>query len=489
MTKKISAVLLSFILAVGLVAGMPLSASAAEPDEIKAAIDSGVAWLVEQQNPDGSWGDGWSVAKTALAVLKLEEHAVDTEYGYGLKSPLDPDYVYYANVVAGLEYILVNSSKIEIGPQLHDGVWDDPDANGNGIGVNVQSPVGPSVIYETGIALMALCGSRAPDMFGEVVQDIVDVLAFAQTDTGSGRGGWNYWMMDNAGPRSDNSNSGWVTLGLAYAESPMYGFEAVIPEFVKGELDIWIDYIQNDVDGDMNDGGSGYTHPDEWVNILKTGNIIQQMALCGDTMDSQRVQDAIDYIVRHWNDPNLDPGWRGDPASYHATFSLMKGLVTFDIEEIDGIDWFDEVSDVLLDQQDPDGAWPVCYWDDGQRILSTEWALLTLQKVVPAKFIEATVIIKPETLNLASQGDFTAFIQLPEDYDIADIDISTVVCEGAPAVRGMVDGETYIAKFNRQDLVDVEPGDEVTLIVMGKLTDGTAFIGTDTIRVIEKGKN
>jgi hypothetical protein len=269
----------------------------------------------------------------------------------------------------------------------------------------------------------------------------------------------------------------------------VYGFEAVISEFVKDELNIWIDYIQNDVDGDTDDGGSGYTNPNYWVNILNTGNLIQQAALYGDMVDSPRVQAAIDYIVRHWDDPNPDPGWRGDPASYHATFSLMKGLVTFDIEEIDGIDWFDEVSDVLVGQQDPDGAWPVCFWDDGQRILSTAWALLTLQKVVPVKFIEATVIIKPETLNLTSKGVFTAFIQLPEDYDIADIDISTVVCEGAAAVKGMVDGETYIAKFNRQDLVDVEPGDEVTLTVMGELSDGTKFIGSDTIRVIEQGKN
>ena len=104
--------------------------------------------------------------------------------------------------------------------------------------------------------------------------------------------------------------------------------------------------------------------------------------------------------------------------------------------------------------------------------------------------IPATVRIEPETLNLASQGVFTAFIQLPEGYDAADIDVSTVVCEGAPAVRGMVseeDNGTYIAKFNRQDLINVTTGDEVTLTVTGELYDGTPFEGSDTIRVIDKG--
>lgn len=109
--------------------------------------------------------------------------------------------------------------------------------------------------------------------------------------------------------------------------------------------------------------------------------------------------------------------------------------------------------------------------------------------LIPA--IPANVIIKPETLNLASKGVFTAFIQLPEGYDVADIDVSTVVCEGAPAVRGSVSEEdtgTYIAKFNRQDLVEVTTGGEVTLTVTGELNDGTPFTGTETIRVIEKGE-
>ena len=105
--------------------------------------------------------------------------------------------------------------------------------------------------------------------------------------------------------------------------------------------------------------------------------------------------------------------------------------------------------------------------------------------------IAASIIIEPETLNLASQGVFTAFIQLIEDYNVTYINVSTVECEGAPAVRGMVseeDNTTYIAKFNRQELVNVTTGDAVELTVTGNLYDGTPFEGNDTIRVIDKGK-
>jgi hypothetical protein len=106
---------------------------------------------------------------------------------------------------------------------------------------------------------------------------------------------------------------------------------------------------------------------------------------------------------------------------------------------------------------------------------------------IPEPIIPATVRIEPETLNLASQGVFTAFIQLPEGYDVADIGVSTVVCEGATAVRGIVDGDTFIAKFNRQNLVNVMTGDVVELTVVVELFDGTPFEGSDTIRVIKKG--
>jgi hypothetical protein len=531
MIKKIVPIVVTLlVLSISLVGALP--AAGAEPAEIDNAIDSGVAWLVDQQNEDGSWGEiyvwdsqeyqQYPVAKTGLAVLKLEEHAVDSQYGYGLSSPLDPTYVYHENVVAGLDYLMDNAYDETIGLQVHDGSNDNPDTNGNGIGVYFVSPdSGWCTVYETSIAIMALSASRAHGLYGDVVQDAVDWLAWAQTDSGWGRGGWSYEEMDNAGDWSDNSNSGWVTLALAYAESPAYGFECTVPEFVRSELDIWIDYIQNDVDGDEYDGGSAYSYlldgvdddgdglvdedpwdgvdndgdglfdedpgaEADWVNILKTGTLLQQMAFYGDTADTTRVQDAIDYIVRHWDNPNPEPGWRGDPASYQATFTVMKGLESFGIDEIDDIDWFEEISDVLVAQQDDDGFWPSCYWDDGEQILSTEWALLTLQKVVPP--ITATVRIEPETLELTSEGVLTAFITLPEGLDVTDIDTGTVECEGAPAIKGVVAHHTLIAKFDVQDLVGVATGDEVTLTVTGKLATGTPFAGSDTIRVIEMGK-
>jgi len=80
-------------------------------------------------------------------------------------------------------------------------------------------------------------------------------------------------------------------------------------------------------------------------------------------------------------------------------------------------------------------------------------------------------------------------IDLPEGYDEEEIDISTVECEGAPAIKGMMaDDGRLIVKFDREDLVDVSTGNSVEMFVTGKLIDGTPFIGSDIIRVINEGK-
>jgi uncharacterized repeat protein (TIGR02543 family) len=101
--------------------------------------------------------------------------------------------------------------------------------------------------------------------------------------------------------------------------------------------------------------------------------------------------------------------------------------------------------------------------------------------------IAASIRIEPETLNLHGAGMFTAFIRLPADFNIADIDLATVKCNGAPALKGIVADDTLIVKFDRQSLVGVMTGDEVTLTVTGKLMNGTMFSGSDTIMVMDNG--
>jgi hypothetical protein len=356
--------------------------------DIDAAIASGLEWLAANQNVDGSWGTYYEVGHTGFVLLKLETHAIQTGW-----DPLDPAYEYYSNVSAGLDYIFSMATNVSIPVQTAG----DPDTNGNGLGTYFAVGVGHS-IYETSVAMMAIAASTHPEMvvnvpgsvvngrtYFDVLQDAVDFLAFAQTDmaAGTARGGWRYSA--NQGT-SDNSIAGLATLGLAYAEATQIegatGFGCTVPQFVRDELNIWVDYIQGDVTG-----GSGYHEVDYWENILKTGNLLVQMAFLGDMPNTQRVIDAIGFIETHWNDPNngYNPGqagWRGSPASYLAVFATVKGLDAFGIQTINNgteVDWFNEMADVVLDQQNADGSWPQPIW--GSPVLGTAWCMLFLQRV------------------------------------------------------------------------------------------------------------
>ncbi len=374
--------------------GIP--AIAATPVQIETAIQNGINWLIPQQDPCGFWEDdmtGNRGGTTGFAVVKLEDRAI--EQGY--TSPFDPAYSYAGNVQSGLNYIFSIATIIPISMQPAG----NPDTDGDGIGVFIASD-GHHRTYETGIAMMAIAASRSPARvvnypgsavdgwtYKQVLEDMVDYLAFGQNDIGNSRGGWIY--QENTQEVSDNSNSGYAVLGLGYAESPVYGFGCTIPAFVKSELNIWIDFIQNDVNGDAMDGGSGYMDPNDWVNCLKTGNLIFEMTFYGDSSVFARVRDAVDYLERTWNDPIRDPGW-GNPAfggtpEYQTMYCIMKGLEYAGINTIfvggSPNDWYGEFADAIVNTQQIDGNWPGDIW--GGSHLATGWALLTLEKSTPGQ--------------------------------------------------------------------------------------------------------
>jgi hypothetical protein len=343
LTNRINTVLLAMLLLCA-TAGSP--AVAVTSEEIETSIEAGINWLAAQQAPDGSWvswvEDGdypSSISPTAFAVIKLGEYA--RELGYD--SPFDPCYPYNEAVEKGLEYIFSHAHIINISPQPAG----NPDGDGDGNGVHFGDDIYHwEETYNTGIVMMAIGATRSPDRivaapgspidgwtYKQVLDDVVDYMAFGQTDEPSGRGGWGYypnggdWSEDPCDittTYSDNSNTGFVVLGLAYAESKAYGFNCVIPQFVRNELNIWINHIQ--AEGGPFDGGSGYEDPNEMVNALKTGNLVFEMAFYGDGPGVPRMQRALDYLARMWNHPTGNPGWKGPPPQYQAIYCLMKGL-------------------------------------------------------------------------------------------------------------------------------------------------------------------
>ncbi|NOR48626.1 MAG: VPXXXP-CTERM sorting domain-containing protein, partial [Methanosarcinaceae archaeon] len=131
---------------------------------------------------------------------------------------------------------------------------------------------------------------------------------------------------------------------------------------------------------------------------------ISEMAFVGDASNAPRVTNATDYLVRHWNDAsgiNNPAGWNGTPAQYQTMYTTMKGLEYMGIDTFGGIDWFEDISDVIVAQQDKtagptNGSWQTSS-GRGEPVIITTWALLTLEKVVPPPPINPSIDIEKFT--------------------------------------------------------------------------------------------
>lgn len=126
-----------------------------------------------------------------------------------------------------------------------------------------------------------------------------------------------------------------------------------------------------------------------------------------------------------------------------------------------------------------------------------------LRAEIDLSSLRVTVDIKPETLEKRLQGEpVIAFIDLPDGYDEADIEVSTVrLCWGTdPCATGVAPGSTPPARvvggrlrvgFDRAAVLalvaDVPPPATVTFTVSGRLSSGRPFQGSDTVMLVSPG--
>lgn len=448
-------------------------AAAATEEEINTAIDNGLSWLASVQDSDGSDIGAWhyetpppeypeclytDVALTALVVLKFVERAKEQNI-----DPFSLPYQYASNVIAGYDFILKNAV-IE-----NDFIYFTRNAT-----------------YSTGAAMMAVAASNDPDKeittgplagktYQDALQGMMNWMDFAQQKNiryACEEGGWeDSDDRDNMNRRADQTNTGYATLGIGFASAPSpAGFGLTIPDGVLTRLNTYIGNVQDPIyvdTVDPYDGGSWFEFcwQKKWVNILKTGNLLYEMAMVGNMLDPVRVQNAISYIQNHWNDEGLQSeaeqnfiyssqGWKD---SYQAMFTMTKGLEKLGIGTLNiggsNINWFEDVSNVIVTNQNGNGSFdrinPDIYEGEESTALRTAWALLTLGADIPEEAKPVEEVIKsvpvdikpyscPNPFDVKKQkkhGVLLVAVLGTKDFDVTQIDPSSIRLEGIAPLR------------------------------------------------------
>ena len=367
----------------------------------QAAIDKGLARLAQTQSTSGSEGY-WSYANDGTLAATGSAALAFIEKGYLPGNDVIIGGTNYGDVVGkAANYIFNRATSVNIGvqPAGHPEDYDNNgtgDGNGKGIYFNPGSAT--RNVYTTGIVAPVVTalgnalgqgtlvgrGTVSGMTYREVMRDVVDWYSWGQVDPayGNHRGGWRY----NANyTTSDNSTAQWGALTMLYGQE--WGLDT--PQFVKNELELWVNYVQHSQDGSYKAGGSGYDHPNTYVNPAKTGGLLLELLAIGEPVTDSRVQNAIGYLQStitydHWNQgatswpEQWNGGNIGNPYSMWAVYKALQSYGVDDIATAPGGftigqdwdpqtsaagDWYAHYCDWLVNNQNANGSWDgYSYW-------------------------------------------------------------------------------------------------------------------------------
>ena len=334
------------------------------------AIDEGLWWLHKSQGKSyGHWSSygSYYASPTGSAIQAFEING-HLQEGDNQEDP------YVETVNKGLTYMFNTLYSYGISAQT----YGDPDTNGNGIGISVNSN---RAIYEGGMVMDAIASSNAPlafattgganikgKFFYEILTDMVDMYAWGQSDWSGAGGGWRYGWQN----QSDNSACQWAAIGILAAED---NFGINVPQWVKDRNNVWLNYSYNGT-------GFGYTGKGNGAATTPSGMV--QIAFCDKRTNDSRWKTAEDYIANNWY-------WQNN--NYYGAYALVKAfrlaqpnpVVTLSAT---GLDWYNDpttgVRKRIVDQQYSAGYWNVSYGTG----FSTAWGIIML---TPSLFVQPPV--------------------------------------------------------------------------------------------------
>ncbi|RJS81456.1 hypothetical protein CW713_06245 [Methanophagales archaeon] len=383
--------------------------SAETQAEINEAIDKGLEYLRNTQNPDGSWDSSYKVGTTSLAVLAFLGHGV---------SETDPA------VRAGIDYIL---TKV----QADGSIYDDNNHK----------------TYETACAIMALARTNNP-AYEPVINDAKDWLVSSQWDESCLWGSVNEdnWYYGGFGygyhSRPDLSNTQFALVALKAAGLPE-------DDETWDKAIIFLQRCQNraasnDQSWAGNDGGFIY-YPGtslaggttSYGSMTAAG--IWGLRLCGVPTSDPRIEAALEWFDTNYaydTNPNM-----GSSYYHYYLWSAAKAFILSDITDRYGLKtptnpgdekgWYYDFATHLVSTQYGDGHW---YSSIGN-LVDTSFALLVLEREL------GIVILKGDEANFCVDVDEVRLSDLEIEPNPAGIGENITVSFNVTRVGPVFDNE------------------------------------------------
>ncbi|MEI6149325.1 MAG: immunoglobulin-like domain-containing protein, partial [bacterium] len=322
---------------------------------INMAIEKGLLWIYRNQKTKDATRVYWEaedergVGATAASLLSFLEN------GHAAANDYEQD-IYAQTVQKGLNWQLNNSNVGYFDIYAHsDGLqMRDPDSNGNGKGIYLQSDTYASAYAAIAVILSQPNAQAASNTFVtsgpfvgrsyyDVIQDLYDQFSFSQGD-GAHRGGWQYSQLTTDAGSFDGSAQQWPCL-VFLAGTERLG---LAPQQWVIDNAIWaFDQLQ-----DASSGGVGYGNSGNWQNIAKTGGFLTACKLAGRSVTNDlSVQKALGFIGDNWYAQGgaTPGGWAGE---FYAMYGSKKGMMFQEVENVvtpTGVrNWYNDMSAWLL---------------------------------------------------------------------------------------------------------------------------------------------
>ncbi len=274
------------------------------------AVMNGLVWLVQNQNPDGSWGDSNKGAMTGLGLLCFLGHG---------ETPDAPGFG--TTVKSAVQWILDNGTKNE----------------GR---LNMAKSFSQPGVYEHAICTYAL--GEYYTMTGD--KRVADLLKQSITHIVEGQGAGGGWMYSFDKSADDLSVSGWQIQALKAAHLSQLKISGV-----DQALDKAIDYIER-VRGPK--GGYGYRGASDDYSLTGVGILCQLFW----KPDRATLRKGMEWLL-DVTEKNKPVSYKGTSADLYAWYYHTQACLMFGGEAWKKWNaWF---QDEICDAQNRDGSWPI----------------------------------------------------------------------------------------------------------------------------------